>query len=48
MKAVGWLPEYGREGKVDDETVGRRNGLGRLLPRTPSSFNDIKMWYTSD
>ena len=20
MKAVGWLPEYEREGKVDDET----------------------------
>jgi hypothetical protein len=23
------------------------NNLGRLLPITPSSFNDIKIWYRS-
>jgi hypothetical protein len=41
--------EYRREGKADYDILGEGlDGLGRLLPITPSSFNDIKMWYTSD
>ena len=28
---------------VSDETIVGGNGLSRLLPATPSSFNDIKM-----